>query len=69
MTHLLFPHVVYLLVIALHILRLHMIVEHDKVLHVIALPVLRLHFVVLCSTPTCYILHNTCVIFSQVQVT
>jgi hypothetical protein len=46
-----------------------MIVAHDKVLYVIALPVIRLHFVILCFTPTCYILHIACVIFRQVRVT
>jgi hypothetical protein len=54
--HILSPHVLYLLVVALYILSLLMIVAHDKVLYAIALPVLRLHFVVLCFTPTCYIL-------------
>ena len=63
------PHTVYLLVIALHILRLLMVITHDKVLYVIALPVIRLQIVVSCFTTTCYILHNTCVIFRQVRVT
>jgi hypothetical protein len=44
-----------------------MIVAHYKVLYATALPVIRLHFVVLCFTPTCYILHNTYVIFRQIR--
>jgi hypothetical protein len=63
------PHVVYLLVTALHILRLRMSVAHDKFLYVIALPVTRLHSVVSYFTTTCYIVHNTWVIFRQVRVT
>jgi hypothetical protein len=42
--HILPPHVLHLLIRALHIFRLLMIVALDKGLHVIVLPVIRLHF-------------------------